>query len=69
MRPNEDEIRGKIDKAAGTVKEKIGQATGNPNLEEEGLDQRSGGDIEESIGKARRKVGEAVKDLGEKINK
>jgi uncharacterized protein YjbJ (UPF0337 family) len=68
MRPNEDEIRGKIDEAVGTAKEKIGRATNNPILEEEGADQRSAGNVEAGVGTARRKVGEAVKDLGEKIN-
>jgi uncharacterized protein YjbJ (UPF0337 family) len=69
MRPNEDEIRGKVDKAAGTVKEKVGRLTNNPNLVNEGADQRAGGEIEEGFGKAKRKVGEAVRDLGEKINR
>ena len=68
MRPNEDEIRGKVDKAAGTVKEHVGRATGDVNLENEGADQRIGGEIEEGVGKARRKVGEGLKDLGRKLN-
>lgn len=69
MRMNDDEIRGKIDKASGAVKENIGRATGDPNLENEGADQRASGKIEEGFGKARRKVGEAVKEAGEKLGK
>jgi len=68
MKPNEDEIRGKIDKTAGAAKEKIGRFRGDVNLEEEGANQRDAGKIEEGVGKARRKVGEALRDLGEKIN-
>jgi uncharacterized protein YjbJ (UPF0337 family) len=69
MKPNQDEVRGKINRAAGTVKEKIGRATGNPNLQQEGADQRDAGHIEEGVGKARRKVGEALRDLGKKFNR
>ena len=69
MRPNDDEIRGKIDEAAGTVKQHIGRATGDPELEDEGTGQRIGGNIESGVGKARRKVGEAVRDAGNKLGK
>ena len=40
MRPNDDEIRGKIDQASGTVKEHIGRASGDVDLEDEGAGQR-----------------------------
>lgn len=68
-RPNQDEIRGKIDEAAGTVKEKIGRASGNPDLEYEGADQRSGGKVESGVGKARRKVSEGLDEVSDKLNK
>jgi uncharacterized protein YjbJ (UPF0337 family) len=64
---NEDEIRGRIDQAAGTVKEHLGRAAGDPVLQDEGMNQRDAGDIEHGVGKARRKVGEAIRDLGNKI--
>ncbi len=67
-RPNEDEIRGKLDEAAGTVKEKIGRASGDVNLENEGADQRFGGKVESGVGKARRKLSEGLDDLGDKLN-
>jgi uncharacterized protein YjbJ (UPF0337 family) len=69
MLPNDNEVRGNLDKAAGFVKEKIGQANADPLLEEEGADQRAGGELEAGFGKAKRKIGEAVKDLGDKINR
>lgn len=68
MKPNNDEIRGKIDQATGSVKEGLGRATGDPDLEDEGAGQRAGGKIEEGVGRARRKTGEALKDLGKKLN-
>ena len=68
MKPNDDEIRGKIDQASGNVKERIGRATGDPNLEDEGAGERISGDVEEGVGRARRKTGEALKDIGRKIN-
>jgi uncharacterized protein YjbJ (UPF0337 family) len=67
MRFNEDEIKGKVDQASGAVKENIGRATGDPILENEGADQRVSGKFEAGFGKTRRKVGEAVKDLGDKL--
>ena len=69
MRINDDEVKGNVDKASGTVKEKMGRAMGDPILENEGADQRASGKIEAGFGKARRKVGEAVEDLGEKMGK
>jgi len=67
-KPNEDEIRGKLDEAAGTVKESIGRARGDVNLENEGADQRFEGKIEGGVGKARRKISEGLDDLGDKLN-
>jgi uncharacterized protein YjbJ (UPF0337 family) len=64
---NDDEVRGKIDQASGTVKEKTGRVLGDPILEEEGSDQRASGKLEAGFGKARRKVGEAIKDAGDKL--
>jgi uncharacterized protein YjbJ (UPF0337 family) len=69
MRINEDEVKGNLNKAGGTVKENVGRALGDPLVESEGADQRAGGDIQAGFGKARRKVGEAVKDLGDKLGK
>ena len=69
MRINRDEVKGKIDEASGTVKENVGRAMGYQVLEEKGANQRAGGKIEAGFGKARRKVGEAVKDLGDKLGK
>lgn len=67
--PNDDEVRGKIDEAAGTVKQHIGRATGNPDLEDEGTAQRAGGNLESGLGKARRKISEGLDHVADEVNK
>jgi uncharacterized protein YjbJ (UPF0337 family) len=69
MRFNDDEVKGKIDQASGAVKENIGRARGDQALQDEGTDQRTSGKFEAGFGKARRKVGEAMKDAGDKLGK
>lgn len=66
--PNDEEVRGKIDEAAGTVKQHIGRATGNPDLEDEGAAQRAGGNLESGLGKAKRKVSEGLDRVADKLN-
>ena len=67
--PNNDEIEGKFDQAKGAVKDKVGEVTGDRELEAEGEADRAGGNIQEGFGTAKRKVGEAIEDLGDKISK
>ena len=67
--PNKAEIKGKIKRTRGTVKEKIGHAVGNRVLEKDGAADRRKGNVEETLGKARRKVGDAVKGLGDILRK
>lgn len=38
-------------------------------LRNEGIEDQAAGNVEEAFGKGRRKVGEAVKDLGNKIGR
>lgn len=64
---NKDELQGKVEKAKGYVKEQVGKATDDPDLEAEGGAQRGAGAVQEGVGKARRKIGEAVKDIGDAI--
>jgi len=65
---NEDEVKGKMDQASGTVKENVGRAMGDQVLEEKGADQRASGKMEAGFGKARRKVGEALTEVAKKVN-
>jgi len=67
--PNKAEIRGKINNAKGTVKENIGHAAGDRSMENDGAADRREASVQETLGKARRKVGDAVKDLGNTMRK
>lgn len=67
--PNQDEVEGKFDQAKGAVKENVGRAIGNKEMETEGVADRASGNIQEGAGTARRKVGEAIEDIGDKISR
>ena len=67
--PNKDEVKGKLDQVKGGLKEKAGQAFNDPELESEGSADRAGGKMREGYGTARRKVGEAIEDIGEAVRK
>ena len=64
---NRDEIKGKAEKAKGYIKEETGEALNDPELEAEGRAERAAGKLREGFGKAKRKVGEAVDDVADKI--
>jgi uncharacterized protein YjbJ (UPF0337 family) len=66
---NRDELEGKKENLKGRVKEAAGVLTGNKDLEAEGSDERAGGAVQEDLGRARRKVGEAIEDLGKKVKR
>jgi uncharacterized protein YjbJ (UPF0337 family) len=67
--PNKDELEGKFDQAKGGIKENVGRAINDRDLEAEGQADRASGDVQEGWGKTKRKVGEAVEDIGEAIKK
>jgi uncharacterized protein YjbJ (UPF0337 family) len=53
----------------GKIKESVGKATDDEQLRDEGTADRAAGNVEEAFGKGRRKVGEALNDLGDKIGR
>lgn len=67
--PNKDEVEGKFDQAKGSVKETVGRAINDRDLEAEGNADRAGGKLQEGFGTAKRKVGEAIEDVGDAISK
>ncbi|HEX8745706.1 MAG TPA: CsbD family protein [Pyrinomonadaceae bacterium] len=67
--PNQDEIEGKFEKAKGSVKEGVGRAIDDKDLEAEGSADRAEGKVQEGYGEAKRKVGDAIKDVGDAIRK
>ena len=67
--PNNDEVEGKFDQAKGSVKETVGRTINDRDLEAEGSADRTGGKLQEGFGTAKRKVGEAIEDVGDAIKK
>jgi uncharacterized protein YjbJ (UPF0337 family) len=65
--PNRDEIEGKVDRAKGSAKETVGRVIDDRELEQEGRADKAGGSVQEGFGKARRKVGETIEDIGEAV--
>lgn len=45
-----DKIKGNVDQASGTAKEKLGQATNDPDLEDEGTGEKTKGKVQEKVG-------------------
>jgi len=45
-----DQAQGKMHEVKGKVKEEVGKAVGNPNLEEEGQDEKVGGKVQKKVG-------------------
>ena len=66
---NRDEREGKEKNVSGRIKQATGTLTGNRDLEEEGAEERSEGAVQGELGRARRKVGEAIEDLGDDIKR
>lgn len=64
-----EEMRGKLKKLQGRVKEAVGIVTGDSKMEREGSQQRVEGAVQEGVGKARRKVGEFVDGVSKAIRK
>jgi uncharacterized protein YjbJ (UPF0337 family) len=64
---NRDEVRGKSERLKGRIKEGVGNMTRNERLRNEGVADQAAGRVQEGVGRGRRKVGNAIKDLGKKI--
>ena len=67
--PNKDEVKGAFDRAKGSVKEAVGDATGDDQLSAEGHIDQAKGNVRQSYGEGRRKVGEAIEDIGEDLKR
>jgi uncharacterized protein YjbJ (UPF0337 family) len=51
MKPStKDQMQGKLHELKGKAKEKVGNATNNPNLTAEGVDEKMGGKIQKKVG-------------------
>jgi uncharacterized protein YjbJ (UPF0337 family) len=67
--PNRDEVEGKFDQVKGSVKETVGQVSGDKDLEAEGSADKLKGDVQEGWGGTKRKVGDIMEDVGDAIRK
>ena len=53
-----DNMEGKMHQVKGKIKETVGKAVGNPDLEAEGKAENLGGKVQEKIGDAKKVVGQ-----------
>ena len=66
---NRDELEGKKDQFKGKVKQAAGDLADDDQLHDEGVADEAAGDVQEGFGRGRRKVGEAIEELGDKIKR
>ena len=66
---NRDELEGRAEQVKGKVKKAVGDLTDDEQLHDEGEVDEAAGDVQEGYGRARRKVGEAIEDLGNKVKR
>jgi len=66
--PNKDEVKGTWEQIKGAVKDKVGEATNDRDLEAEGEVQRAEGETQETWGKFKRGVSETVDAVGDAIS-
>ena len=66
---NRDEIEGTKEQIKGKAKQAWGDLTDDERLHDEGVADEAAGEVQEGFGKARRKVGEAIEDIGQAVGK
>jgi uncharacterized protein YjbJ (UPF0337 family) len=66
---NRDELEGKRDRLTGKLKQTAGDLTDNDKLRDEGVADEAAGSVQETFGRGRRKVGDALDELGDKIKR
>jgi len=54
---NEDQLKGKVHELKGTIKEQVGKATNDPDLEAEGQGENTGGKIQKKVGEIKKVAG------------
>ena len=66
---NKDEVKGKAKQAKGRAKKVVGDIRNDQRLHDEGSVDEAAGRVQESFGKGRRKVGEAIQNIGKNVKK
>jgi len=64
---NRDELDGKTEQVKGKIKQAAGDLTDNESLHKEGVADEAAGDVQEGFGRGRRKAGDAIKDIGDRL--
>ena len=66
---NRDEMEGKATTLKGKFKQAAGDVTDDQRLHDEGVADEAAGKTQDTFGRAKRKVGEKVEDIGDAIKK
>jgi uncharacterized protein YjbJ (UPF0337 family) len=66
---NKDELDGKAESIKGKMKQAAGDLTDNERLHDEGVADEAAGEAQETIGRGRRKAGEAIEEIGKHIKR
>ena len=53
-----DKVQGTAHDIKGSVKEKVGQATNNPNMQDEGTAEKFGGKVQKKVGDVEKALGD-----------
>ena len=53
----EDQVEGKVHKAKGGIKETVGELSNNPDLEAEGISEKTEGKAQEKVGQIKKVLG------------
>ena len=57
MKPStKNEVEGKVHEVKGTIKEKVGRLTNDPDLEGEGIGENIAGTVQKTIGKVEKVI-------------
>lgn len=67
--PNSEEVKGKYEAAKGAIKEDVGHVLDDKEMERQGAAERNAGNVRHDAGKIKRKVGEAIEDIGKLVRK
>jgi uncharacterized protein YjbJ (UPF0337 family) len=58
MKPStQNEIAGKVHEVKGTIKEKVGKLTNDPDLEGEGIGENVAGKVQKKVGQVQKALG------------
>ncbi|HXL73502.1 MAG TPA: CsbD family protein [bacterium] len=66
MNPNNEDLKGSANSAVGSIKEAAGRTTGNRRLEEEGVRQKTKGQVQKLAGAVKNVVKKGKTLLGAK---